>query len=306
MSSSTTASRSRARSSRQPKHRGLIAGFLVLPIVLYAVFVLSPYVQAIYISLTDWTGFARQLDFVGFQNYARVAHDELFWTGLKHNLVMLAVLPVVTIGLGLFFASMLNIDRAGRGVRGSSAYKIVYFFPQVLPVAVIGVLWQFVYTPRSGLLNGILGTHHAWLGSPDTALAAVLAVGVWSSVGFYVVLFSAAMGAIPQEIYEAVALDGAGRWRTFFQVTLPLLRDTVRVGLIYVSIGALDGFAIVQLMTVGPGGPDNATEVVGMTLYRRAFADGQFGYACAMGVVMLFMTLTLAVILQYKRREVAR
>lgn len=292
---------------RRVRNPVLVVGFLALPIALYSVFVLSPYAQAVYISMTDWNGFARHLRFVGLDNFTRLAHDDLFWTGLRHNGVMLLVLPVVTIGLGLFFASMLNVDRAGRGVRGSSVYKLLFFFPQVLPIAVIGVLWQFVYTPRSGLLNAALGTQMAWLGNPDTALAAVIVVVIWSSVGFYVVLFSAAMQAIPQEIYEAAELDGAGRLRTFIGITLPLLRDTVRVGLIYISIGALDGFALIQIMTVGPGGPDNATEVVGMTLYRRAFTDGQFGYASAMGVVMMFLTLTLAVILQYRpRREVAR
>jgi len=290
-------------SSTRARHSGLVVGFLALPLALYGLFVLWPYGQAIYISLTNWNGFSRHQTFVGLRNFAKLMRDDLFRAGLTHNLIMLVVLPVVTIGLGLFFASMLNVDRAGRGIRGNSFYKFVYFLPQVLPIAVIGVLWQFVYTPRSGLLNALLGTNRAWLGNPSTALAAVMVVMVWSAVGFYVVLFSAAMQSIPAEIYEAAALDGAGRWRTFFGLTLPLLRDTVRVGLIYVSIGALDGFALVQIMTVGPGGPDNSTEVIGLTLYRRAFSDGQFGYASAIGVVMLFLALGLAVILQYRPKS---
>lgn len=295
MSSSTRASR------RIPWP--LIVSFLAAPVALYTLFVLSPYVQAIYISVTNWSGFSSTRDFVGLKNYWRLLGDEQFWTALSHNLLMLLILPVITIGLGLVLASLLNIDRGGRGVRGQGFYKLVYFFPQILPVAVIGVLWQFVYTPRSGLLNSLLGVHHAWLGDPRTALASVMVVMVWSAVGFYVVLFSAAMQSIDREIYEAAVLDGAGRWQTLTQMTLPLLRDTVRVGLIYVAIAAMDGFAIVQIMTVGPGGPDHSTEVLGLTLYRRAFADGQFGYASAMGVVMLFLTLTLAVILQRSPRE---
>ncbi|MFI6603604.1 carbohydrate ABC transporter permease [Nonomuraea sp. NPDC050536] len=271
-----------------------MAGFLLPPLALYGVFVLSPYAQAFYVALTDWQGFSARRQFVGLANFGRLLHDDLFWTGLKHNLVMLVVLPVVTLGLGLSFASLLNLGR----IRGARFYKVVYFFPQVLSIAIIAVLWQFVYTPRSGLLNRLLGTDHAWLGDPRTALPAVMAVMVWSSVGFYVVLFSAAMQAIPRDIYEAAALDGSSGFTTFFRITLPLLSDTVRVGFVYLAIAALDGFAIVQIMTNGPGGPDNATEVVGLTLYRRAFTDGDFGYATAMGVVLLFLTLTLAVVAQ--------
>lgn len=285
---------SRSSADSRPRNPLLVLGFLLPPLALYGVFVLSPYVQAFYVALTDWQGFSARRRFVGLANFGRLLHDDLFWTGLRHNLVMLVVLPVVTLGLGLLFASLLNVGR----VRGARFYQVVYFFPQVLSIAVIAVLWQFVYTPRSGLLNRLLGTDQAWLGDPRTALPAVMAVMVWSSVGFYVVLFSAAMQAVPRDIYEAAALDGSSGFTTFFRITLPLLRDTVRVGFVYLAIAALDGFAIVQIMTNGPGGPDNATEVVGLTLYRRAFTDGDFGYATAMGVVLLFLTLALAVVAQ--------
>jgi len=151
---------------------------------------------------------------------------------------------------------------------------------------------------------GLGGLARSWLAEPAFALMAVMAVLVWSSVGFYVVLFSAAIEGIPRELFEAALLDGAGKWATFSRVTLPLVRETVQVAFVYLGIAALDAFAVVQVMTVGPGGPDGATEVIGLSLYRTAFTYGKFGYASAMGVALFFATLTLAVLaLRSGRRE---
>jgi N-acetylglucosamine transport system permease protein len=272
-----------------------LLGALVPALVLHVVFVLSPYAQAFYLSLTDWTGVAGNAHFVGAGNYARLGGDSLFLDAVRNNAVMLAVVPFATIALGLGLASLL------RTRRGASGYQIVYFFPQLLSLVVIGVLWSFVYNPNTGLLNsglravGLGGIARSWLAEPNFALLAVMAVLVWSSVGFYVVLFRAAIDGIPAELYEAAVIDGAGGWTTFRRITLPLVRETVQVAFVYLGIAALDGFAVVQVMTVGPGGPDGATEVIGLSLYRTAFTYGKFGYASAMGVALFFATLTLAV-----------
>ncbi|GAB3983508.1 carbohydrate ABC transporter permease [Plantactinospora veratri] len=193
------------------------------------------------------------------------------------------------------------------GVRGSSAYKLVYFFPQVLSVVIIALLWKEVYHPNNGLLNatlrGIGLPAPTWLGDPRTAFWAVLAVMVWSNVGFYVVLFGAAMQAIPKDIYEAVMLDGASRWTTLTKVTIPLLWDTVQVAWIYLAIAALDGFILIQQMT--DGGPNHSSDVIGLRMYNTAFgSETKFGYASAIGVVMFFLTLSVAVLaLRASRRD---
>jgi N-acetylglucosamine transport system permease protein len=281
-----------------------LAGALIPALVLHVVFVLSPYAQAFYLSLTDWTGVAGEAHFVGTDNYARLAGDSLFLDALRNNALLLVVVPLVTIAIGLFLASMLHLGGRGgrRAIRGAGAYQIIYFFPQLLSLVVVAVLWSFVYNPNTGLLNGALralglgGFAASWLASPSLALPAVMAVLIWSSVGFYVVLFSAAIDGIPPELFEAAVLDGAGGWATFRNVTLPLVRDSVQVAFVYLGILALDAFAVVQVMTVGPGGPDGATEVIGLSLYRNAFQYGKFGYASAMGVTLFFATLTLAVL----------
>lgn len=290
----------------------LIITFLVPPLLLYGVFVLSPYVQAFQISTTDWLGFSADANFVGMDNFKAMLHDDRVWNAIKNNAILLAVVPLVTIGLGLFFATMLNMGgRKGRagvtGVRGTSVYRLVYFFPQVLSVVIIALLWKEVYNPTNGLLNGALRAlglpAPTWLGDPRTAFWCVLAVMVWSNVGFYVVLFGAAMQAIPRDIYEAVMLDGASRVVTLRRITIPLLWDTVQVAWIYLAIAALDGFILVQQMT--DGGPSFSSDVIGLRMYNTAFAsESKFGYASAIGVVMFFLTLSVAVLaLRAARRD---
>ncbi|MEQ4305502.1 sugar ABC transporter permease [Plantactinospora sp. B6F1] len=290
----------------------LIITFLVPPLLLYGIFVLSPYLQAFQISTTNWLGYSASADYVGLENFSTLLRDGALWNAVKNNAILLVLLPVLTIGLGIFFASMLNMGgRRGSagvvGVRGSSVYKLVYFFPQVLSVVIIALLWKEVYHPNNGLLNATLRTvglpAPTWLGDPRTAFWAVLAVMVWSNVGFYVVLFGAAMQAIPKDIYEAVMLDGASRLTTLRRVTLPLLWDTVQVAWIYLAIAALDGFILIQLMT--DGGPNHSSDVIGLRMYNTAFGtETKFGYASAIGVVMFFLTLSVAVLaLRVTRRD---
>ena len=296
-----------------------IVGFLGLPLGLYALIVIWPFIQSIYYSFTDWTGLSPEFKMVGFDNYSRMLDDDIFWKSLQHSLLFALLLPVVTIGLALFFAFMINVGGRKRrngpvitGVRGSGFYKIVYFFPQVLSIAIVALLFAFAYNPDSGAINSLLrgiglgDLQPLWLGDPDLALWAVMAVLVWSTVGFFVVLFSAGMASIPADMYEAALLDGANRFTTFFRITLPLLWDTVQSGWVYMGILALgaESFAVVQIMTTGPGGPDYSTTVMVLYVYQKAFRDGQAAYATTIGVALLVVTLAFAaVVMRLGRRE---
>jgi N-acetylglucosamine transport system permease protein len=297
-----------------------IVGFLIVPLVLYITFVIWPYIQTIGYSLTDWKGESQTFKFVGFQNYTDLFHDGVFRTAMWHNILLLIFLPVVTILLALFFAFMVNVggrSTAGgvQGVRGAGVYKIVYFFPQVLSVAILIVLFGAVYRSDSaGLLNGVLTKLHLedannpieWLNDPNLVLWCLLGVQVWAGVGFYLVLFSAAMQSIPKDIYEAALLDGAGRAQTFFKVTLPLLWDTVQTSWVYISIFAMDFFALVSGLTQGTygGGPDHHSEVMATYLMRNFLYFGKSGYACAQGVMIMLLTLIVSVItLRASRRD---
>jgi N-acetylglucosamine transport system permease protein len=296
-----------------------IVGFLAVPLGLYALFVIWPFVQSIYYSFTDWTGLSPEFKMVGLDNYSRMLDDDVFWKSLWHSVLFAVLLPLVTLAIALFLSFMINVGGRRRkggpvisGVRGSGFYKIVYFFPQVLSIAIVALLFQFAYNPNSGAINsalsavGLDGVQPLWLGDPNLALWCVMAVLVWSTVGFFVVLFSAGMASIPYELYEAALLDGAGRAATFFKVTLPLLWDTVQSGWVYMGILALgaESFAVVQIMTIGPGGPDYSTSVMVLYIYQKAFRDGQAAYATTIGVALLIVTLAFAaIVMRLGRRE---
>ncbi|MEV4225013.1 MULTISPECIES: carbohydrate ABC transporter permease [unclassified Nonomuraea] len=288
------------------RRHGFVAGFLLLPVALYLVFVISPYAQAFQIALTDWRGVSANLNFVGLDNFERMFGDDTFWQAIRNHAVLLVTLPVLTIALGLAFAYLLS-DSAG--TPGSRVYRVIFFLPQVLAVAVVGVLFKAVYRPdASGVINGGLARLGiepvGWLTDQNLALWSIIAVMVWQAVGFYVVLFSAGMAAIPREVFEAAALDGAGRLRTFFSITLPLVWDTVQVAWVYLGIAAFDAFALVNVLSMEQGGPDGATSVLATEIYKNAFGYSRFGYASALGVALFFLTLTFAALtMRVTRRE---
>jgi N-acetylglucosamine transport system permease protein len=291
-----------------------IVGFLVVPLALYAVFVISPFVQAFFYSVTNWTGVSPEFDFVGLQNFRTLMADSLFLRALRNNAVLLVAMPLAVILLALFFAFLLNVGGRGsgvgvRGVRGSGFYELAFFLPQVLSVPVIAVIWSVILDPTpTGLVNSVMRAiglgPSGWLADPNLALYCVLWVLVWGSVGFYLVLFNAAMSSIPRDIFEAALIDGAGRVATFFRVTMPLLWDTIQTSWVYLAILALDVYALVAVMTAGPGGPANSTQVISLQIAQNGFQFGRAGYASAIGVVLFFSTLIIAAImLRATRRE---
>ncbi|WP_240796715.1 sugar ABC transporter permease [Streptomyces sp. RFCAC02] len=299
------------RRYRRIEQYRFVLWFLLPPLLIYLVLVVSPFVQAFFYSMTDWTGFSGTSNFTGLENYDRLLHDAKFWAAVRNSLLLLVAAPVITLGLGLFLAFMLTAGgrrrhgRAVTGVAGARLYTVVYFFPQVLSIAVIAVIWARIYSPRGGVLNESLGLvgldswrQDDWLGG-DLARWCVLAVLCWSFTGFYVVLFSAAMGSIPAEIHEAALLDGAGRAVMFTRVTPPLIAGTVRTGWIYMGIQALDAFALVNVMV-----PEHGMEVIPSYLFDKAFREGQAGYATAIGVALFVLTFAFtALMMRLGRRD---
>lgn len=294
-----------------------ILAFLLPPVGIYAVFMLSPYVQAIQISFSDWSGLAKTWNYIGFDNYVRMWNDDQLRTALRNNVILILVVPVLTVLLGLFLASMLNVGgrRKGAaisGVRGSSVYSVVYFFPMVLSVVVVGIVFRYVFAPENagGILNNLLGAvgldslKRLWLAEPNYLIWIIVFVMTWSFVGFYVVLFSAAMQSIPKDIYEAALLDGASRFTTFRTITVPLVWDTVQVGWVYMAIQSMDAFAQVHIMLGINGGVQGQGDVLGVAIYREAFSENRFGYSAAIGVLMLILTMVIALLsMRALRRE---
>ncbi|MEO7448056.1 MAG: sugar ABC transporter permease [Humibacillus sp.] len=278
--------------------------FLGLPLAIFVMFVIWPFVQAFYYSLTNWSGFTAQMDFIGIENYKKLLADDIFMTALRNNVLLAIFVPLVTIVLSLALATMVTVGGSShgaiRGLRNSSFYRVVSFFPYTIPAIITGLLWAQMYDPSRGLLNGLLTgvglsgfDSFPWLGDTTTAMPAIMFVIIWSFVGFYMVLFVAAIKGIPSEMYDAARIDGAGRLRTAFSVTLPLIRDNVQTAYVYLGILALDAFVYMQAMNPG-GGPENSTLVMSQDLFTTAFSKGQFGRASAMGVTLAAMTLVFA------------
>lgn len=275
-----------------------IFGFLFVPLALYTLFVLIPFVSSILVAFTRWRGVSANITFNGLNNLVRLVEDDLFWNALANNLRVLVSLPIITISMALLFAALF-----ARGLRGQRFFRITFFFPQVLSAAVVAVLFGFVYHPTIGVLSSLLGAlgfrqfaNFPWLGETNTVLPAIIFVAIWQSVGFYMVLFIASMQSIPTEYYEAAKIDGASEWALFWGITLPLMRDTLRTALVFLMIGAMDMFAYVSILTNETGGPGRAAQVLSSYLYGEAFRRQNFGYATMLALVLMLLVLGLSLI----------
>lgn len=287
----------------------LIIPFLLPALLLYTVFVLYPYVQAFYLALTSWSGTSAEKPFVGLSNFVSLLTDGRFLHALGNNAKFLVVLPLGTLSVALLFAALFT--QGQRGIPGAGFYRVVFFFPQVMSVVIVGILFQYVYNPRYGILNealksvGLKSLTRTWLGNNATIFWAIAFVFIWSAIGFYMVIFMASMQSIPTSFYEAAVLDGATRWRQFRDITLPLMWETIRTALIYIGIQALDMFVLVQVMT--GGGSTSASrnaEVVAVYMYIEAFGKSRWGAAAAVGVILLILTMLLSVvIMRVTKRE---
>ncbi len=287
----------------------VIVPFLAPALVLYCVFVLYPYVQAFYISLTSWSGTASSKPWVGLKNYRNLLADGRFLDALGRNGKFLVSLPLFTLGIALVFAALFT--QGGKGIAGSGFYRVVFFFPQVISAVIVGILFQYVYSPRSGLLNasleqvGLDGLKRSWVADPSTIIGAIAFVFIWGAVGFYMVIFIASMQSIPTSFYEAAVLDGASRWSSFRDITFPLMWETIRTSIIYIAITALDMFVLVQVITQGGAtAASKNAETVSVYMYKEAFETSRWGSAAAVGVILLLLTLLLSIVLmRITRRE---
>lgn len=277
---------------------------LGIPVVGYLIFVTIPFLQAFYYSLTDWSGFTPTMNLIGFGNYAKLFADDIFMRSMRNSILLVLVVPLVTIVLALALASLVTVGGSShgqiRGLRNSSFYRVASFFPYVIPAIVIGIMWGQILDPSSGLVNGVLtalGFHQfasfPWLGDERTAMIVSMAIIIWGFVGFYMILFVAAIKGIPAELFEAGRIDGAGRFRTAVSITIPLIRGSIQTSYIYMGIVALDAFVYMTALNSG-GGPANSTLVMSQELFRTAFNKGQFGLASAMGVTLAIVTLVFA------------
>ncbi len=289
----------------------VILPFLAPAVILYTVFFIYPALRAFYISLTDWSGYGAA-KFVGLKNFAELFRDKDFYGALRHNIYLLIFGGIVTLSLAFLFAVLLWQGR----IRGAGFFRTLLFSPSVVAPVAIAVTWTFVFSPRIGLLNGLLRSTglgnlaRPWLGDLKLVLSLLMIVGIWSAVGYYMVLFLAGLQRLPQDLYDAAKVDGAGPVATFFTITLPLMRDVLVTLIGLYTIGSFRTFDLIWIMT--GGGPANASETLATYMYRTALGVVRFssvqriGYGTAVAVI-LFLIVFVATILSQRlggRQEV--
>jgi raffinose/stachyose/melibiose transport system permease protein len=280
----------------------------VLPaVVLLCVFVYYPIVDNILLSLYSWSAFSPHAAFVGLDNYRTAFSDAVFRRALLNNVLYAGISIAFQVCGSLVLAAVLEevVHQRLRGI-----LRTIYFIPATISITVAGILFSFLYNPQIGLLNRALGDvglgslSQDWLGSPHTAIFAIIGMSQWQSIGYTAVLFVVAIQRIPKELNEAARVDGAGGVRIFFSITIPLLREMTTLVTILTLSGAFLVFNEVMVMT--GGGPSNSSQVLGTWLYQNAFLQDDMGYAAAIATVIFVITFAIsaAQILYTRRRRV--
>jgi len=282
----------------------IIPWIFIAPLLIVHIFVVAiPAVQGVYMSMTDWGGINPNVNFIGLENYRELLfEDQSFAKSLNNNIVWMLFFLTVPFILALFCAAMLAQIK-----RGGMLYRSILFIPYVLASVVTTTIWKNLLNPKQGIvaasakLLGIEGFEVAFLGRTDTALMSIAFIDNWHFWGFLMILFLAAMQAIPPVLYDAAKIDGANRWDEFRHVTLPGIRPIVLFMYMMVAIWSFLAFDYIWLIT--QGGPGGASEVIATQLYKNAFQRFEAGYAAAQGVVIsIFAGFIILIFVTLRRR----
>lgn len=289
------------RQNRQKKAQPLPILFIcisVLPaVILTLMFTIWPTLQALYLSFTNATSLGLNNKFVGLDNYIYMFHDKSFIQALTNTAKLMAVVPVITIFCSLVLAFVLNQCKLKEMV----LYRTLFYFPNIVSLTVVGIIWSFVFHPNVGIVNKILGAvgleslQRSWLGDSKTALWCIAFTLLWQAAGYYMVMHIAAMDGISPEIYESATLDGASAWRKLVSITMPLMKDIIGITFVLALSGTINlSFVLSQVMT--GGGPNGASSVLLQYMYTQGFVNGNFGYAMAITVFTLAISVALSML----------
>ncbi|MEK5443477.1 carbohydrate ABC transporter permease [Fredinandcohnia sp. FSL W7-1320] len=279
-----------------------IASFILPGLLLYAVFMLYPMIDAIRYSFFDWDGASSTMNFVGLENYVQLTKDDIFLKSLGHNLLWVVLSLALMVVPTLVLAVLIS-----RVKKGKTFFRAGFYLPSVLSLAVVGVLWSKIYDPMMGPINVFLKTvgldslAKNWLGEPLFVIPALVIASTWAFYGLYLILFLAGLQSVDYSVYEAADIDGAGPISKFWHITIPSLRNTLNVVISMVIIHALKGFALIWIMT--QGGPFYMSEVVSTYVYKAAFSMNKVSYATAGSVVLGIIVIAFTIGFNYYRER---
>tara|TARA_B100000749_G_scaffold64170_1_gene47575 strand:+ start:252 stop:1130 length:879 start_codon:yes stop_codon:yes gene_type:complete len=266
--------------------------FLSPPLIVFSIFVLIPLINSFYYSFTNWNGFNSEYDFVGLENYTRIASDNLFQNSIFNTVIWLISAILIPTILGLLLALLIDSQ-----VRGSNFFKSIFYLPICLSAVVVGQIWIWIYQQEWGLLNIIINLfrensfEYAWLSKPETSLYSVIIAWSWQQTALSMVIYLAGLTSIPKNLLEASQIEGANIFQRTFFIVIPLLIPATIIVVALSMINSLKGFDILYIMT--QGGPFHSSDTLAMHMYNESFRKYRMGYGSAISVVLFFIAVTI-------------
>lgn len=278
--------------------------------VLFVIFMIIPTIDVFRMSMYKWGGYTAEKTFVDVQNFVTLFKSEKFYLAFQNTILLIVLVTLVTFSLALIFAAILTREK----LKGQNFFRIIFYIPNILSVVVISAIFSAIYDPNQGLLNSILNLFRGpagaedpilWLGSRKLVIYSIVIAMVWQAIGYYMVMYMASMANVPESLYESASLEGAGRIKQFFTITLPLVWTNIRTTLTFFIISTINmSFLFVKAMT--NGNPDGASEVFLSYMYKEAYTNSSYGYGMAIGTVVFIFSFALAGVLNAvtKREEI--
>lgn len=265
---------------------------LLPALVIYTYVVIMPIIQAAYYSMYNWSG-GPKMTFFGLKNYQILFKDKAFWDAFLNNIQITVLCVVGQIGIAFVFSCILN----ARFIKVKSFHRVVSFFPSTISAVIVGFVWMFIFNYDYGLLNTILRLFHlgdyasAWLDNPDTIVPIVSIPLIWQYIGYYMAIILSAMTSIDKSIYEVAEIDGASGFKRAIYITLPLIKNSLGVATMLCIAGNMKIFDHIYVMT--NGGPGTSSMVMALDVYKTTFIKNRYGYASAMSVMIMILTIGL-------------
>ena len=283
--------------NRRKREKNLFILVCLLPaLILFFTFLIYPTIQVFRMSMFKWGGFSNNQQFVGFDNFKILWADENFFRTIQNTILLIVVVTLFTVVLAVLFAAILSTEK----IRGNNFFRIIFYIPNILSIVVIAGIFAAIYDPKAGLLNAVLpeAWNKLWLGDQSIVIYSLAFALIWQAIGYYMVMYMAGMANIPASLYEAADLDGAGKIGKFFNVTLPLIWNSIRTTLTFFIISTINlSFLLVQILT--DGGPDGSTEVFLSYMFKQAYTNSSYGYGMAIGVVVFIFSFGLSGIVSH-------
>ena len=284
------------KNRRKRERNSFILVCLLPALILFFTFMIYPTIEVFRMSLFRWGGFSNNKEFVGLDNFKILWMDENFFRTMQNTILLIVVVTIFTVVLAVVFAAILSTEK----IRGNNLFRIIFYIPNILSIVVIAGILSAVYDPKAGLLNAILpeAWNRLWLGDQSIVIYSLAFALIWQAIGYYMVMYMAGMANIPASLYEAADLDGAGKIGKFFNVTLPLIWNSIRTTLTFFIISTINlSFLLVQILT--DGGPDGSTEVFLSYMFKQAYTNSSYGYGMAIGVVVFIFSFGLSGIVSH-------